>query len=80
MQVYKLQQQLENPSITYPDYYKLSFHAYDEGNLGWLPAFEAESGTDDMALRAMGYHMTPAQAQDGLRKNAIDAIQVFQLA
>lgn len=34
--------QIQNPSITYPDYYLRSFHAYDNGNLGWEPALEVE--------------------------------------
>ncbi len=34
--------QVQNPNITYPDYYLRSFHAYDEGNLGWEPALEVE--------------------------------------
>ncbi|MEM6450755.1 MAG: class I SAM-dependent methyltransferase [Cyanobacteria bacterium P01_D01_bin.105] len=39
---------IANPNITYPDYYTTSFHAYDEGNLGWLPAMEV-----DVAARAV---------------------------
>ncbi|MFB2920572.1 MULTISPECIES: class I SAM-dependent methyltransferase [Aerosakkonema] len=35
--------EVKNPNITYPDYYLRSFHAYDEGNLGWKPALEVES-------------------------------------
>ncbi len=31
-----------NPAVRYPDYYLKNFHAYDEGNLGWLPAAEEE--------------------------------------
>ncbi|MBD2180664.1 class I SAM-dependent methyltransferase [Planktothrix sp. FACHB-1355] len=34
--------QVQNPHVTYPDYYLHSFHAYDEGNLGWEPALEVE--------------------------------------
>jgi ubiquinone/menaquinone biosynthesis C-methylase UbiE len=34
--------QLKNPKTTYPDYYLTSFHAYDEGNMGWEPAMEVE--------------------------------------
>lgn len=34
--------QLETPDLTYPDYYLTSFHAYDEGNMGWTPAMEVE--------------------------------------
>ena len=29
-------------NFTYPDYYLTSFHAYEEGNLGWTPAMEVE--------------------------------------
>lgn len=34
--------QVQNPRLTYPDYYLRPFHAYDEGNLGWEPALEVE--------------------------------------
>ena len=33
---------VQNPDLVYPDYYTTSFHAYDEGNLGWRPAMEVE--------------------------------------
>jgi ubiquinone/menaquinone biosynthesis C-methylase UbiE len=33
---------VENSTLAYPDYYTTSFHAYDEGNLGWQPAMEVE--------------------------------------
>ncbi|MEB3267923.1 MAG: class I SAM-dependent methyltransferase [Leptolyngbya sp.] len=33
---------VQNPDLVYPDYYVTSFHAYEEGNLGWLPAMEVE--------------------------------------
>ncbi len=32
--------QVQNPQLTYPDYYLRSFHAYEEGNLNWEAAFE----------------------------------------
>lgn len=35
----------------YPPYYRVRFHAYDEGNLCWEAAYEAESATYAMALR-----------------------------
>jgi ubiquinone/menaquinone biosynthesis C-methylase UbiE len=35
-------QAVQNPTLQYPDYYLRSFHAYEEGNLGWLPATEVE--------------------------------------
>jgi len=33
---------VQNLTLTYPDYYVTSFHAYSEGNLGWEPALEVE--------------------------------------
>lgn len=44
-------EQIVNNSITYPDYYQVPFHAYEQGNLCWPAAFEAESATYSMALR-----------------------------
>ncbi|MFM6899513.1 MAG: methyltransferase domain-containing protein [Microcystis panniformis] len=38
-------QAVENPDLVYPEYYVCSFHAYEKGNLDWLPAFEVESAT-----------------------------------
>ena len=43
--------QIVNTNITYPDYYQVPFHAYNEGNLCWPAALEAESATYAMALR-----------------------------
>jgi ubiquinone/menaquinone biosynthesis C-methylase UbiE len=34
--------QVQKVDLNYPDYYVTSFHAYDEGNLGWEPALEVE--------------------------------------
>lgn len=34
--------QVQKPELQYPEYYVRSFHAYDEGNLGWEPAIEVE--------------------------------------
>lgn len=45
---------IANPSITYPAYYTTSFHAYNEGNLGWLPAMEV-----DVAARAVHARIWP---------------------
>ena len=39
---------IANPNVQYPPYYTTKFHAYDEGNLGWLPAMEV-----DVAARAV---------------------------
>ena len=35
--------QVQNPQLTYPDYYVCSFHAYEKGNLSWDAALEVES-------------------------------------
>lgn len=34
---------IQNPDLSYPDYYTTSFHAYDQGNLSWQAAWEVES-------------------------------------
>lgn len=47
--VYKELESIQNPSLVYPDYYLNPFHAYDEGNLSWLAAAEAEAATMSMA-------------------------------
>lgn len=60
--------QITNPSIIYPDYYQVPFHAYDEGNLCWQAAFEAESATYAMALRVWPQEpLTWQVAQERLR-------------
>ncbi|NEQ96767.1 MAG: methyltransferase domain-containing protein [Cyanothece sp. SIO2G6] len=33
---------LRNDRLVYPDYYLNPFHAYDEGNMGWVPALEVD--------------------------------------
>jgi ubiquinone/menaquinone biosynthesis C-methylase UbiE len=33
---------ITNPQVEYPEYYLTSFHAYNEGNMGWMPAMEVE--------------------------------------
>lgn len=60
--------EVTNPAVTYPDYYKVPFHAYDEGNLCWKAAFEAEPATYSMALRVWPKEeITWQEAQDRLR-------------
>ncbi len=50
-EVKKILPEITNPQIVYPDYYKQPFHAYEDGNLCWKAAFEAESATYSMGLR-----------------------------
>ncbi len=67
-EVKSLLEEITNPNITYPDYYLVPFHAYDEGNLCWQAAFEADSATQSMALRVWkGENLTPEAAQNRLR-------------
>lgn len=62
--------QIQNPAVTYPDYYQVPFHAYDAGNLCWQAAFEAESATYSMALRVWPDEaLTWQAAQDRLRSS-----------
>ena len=57
-----LQAKLVDPAVlaVVPDYYNVAFHAYDEGNLNWLAAEEAESATYSMACRVW-----PAEVKAG---------------
>ena len=67
-----LRQQVENPALVYPDYYLTSFHAYDEGNLGWLPATELE-----VAARAVHAKIWPEAKERGdqkLRDSFLDVV------
>ena len=51
-----------------PDYYVARFHAYEQGNLCWQAAAEAEQATDAMALRVWpDQQLTPSAAQRMLR-------------
>ncbi|WP_416669545.1 class I SAM-dependent methyltransferase [Egbenema bharatensis] len=60
--------QVTNPSVPYPDYYQVPFHAYEQGNLCWDAAFEAEPATHAMALRVWKNEpLTWQEAQDRLR-------------
>ena len=43
--------QVTDDGISYPSYYTLPFHAYNEGNLCWLAAYEAAPATYAMGLR-----------------------------
>jgi ubiquinone/menaquinone biosynthesis C-methylase UbiE len=59
---------LTNPSVAYPDYYHVPFHAYPEGNLCWQAAFEAAPATYAMALRVWPREaLTWQAAQERLR-------------
>jgi ubiquinone/menaquinone biosynthesis C-methylase UbiE len=59
---------LTHSSLPYPDYYQVPFHAYDDGNLCWLAAFEAAPATYSMALRVWpDENLSYQEAQERLR-------------
>jgi ubiquinone/menaquinone biosynthesis C-methylase UbiE len=68
-----IQEQLSaiaNSGITYPDYYNVPFHAYEQGNLCWLAAFEAAPATYSMALRVWpNENLSWESAQNRLRSS-----------
>jgi SAM-dependent methyltransferase len=66
-----------NPSAAVPAYYRARFHAYDQGNLCWAAACEAEQATDSMALRVWPEEpdLAPDQAQRRLRSAIFNAIE-----
>ncbi len=51
---------IQNPTLQYPAYYTTSFHAYDEGNLGWPPAMEVE-----VAAKAVHAKLWPGAGATG---------------
>ena len=62
------QSELTTPGLVPPDYYCARFHAYEQGNLCWQAAAEAEQATDAMALRIWPEEtLTPLIAQTRLR-------------
>ena len=77
VQIRELRAELEDPTVHYPDYYVQPFHAYEEGNLNWLAAFEVESATYSMALRTFpSQGLSPDQAQRRLRDGIHGALRV----
>ncbi|MBK1989101.1 class I SAM-dependent methyltransferase [Sphaerospermopsis aphanizomenoides BCCUSP55] len=59
--------QVQNPQLTYPDYYVTSFHAYETGNLSWQAAFEVESAAH--AVHAKIWQDFEAQGDAKLRQS-----------
>lgn len=52
--------EIQNNHFQYPDYYLRPFHAYAEGNLGWLPAVEVE-----VAAKAVHARIWPEAGAQG---------------
>ncbi|PSC69467.1 methyltransferase type 11 [Micractinium conductrix] len=60
-----------DPTVEYPSYYKVPFHAYPEGNLGWSPAMEmtvAAKSVHSVVYDPTGKQLDP-QGDDNLRSS-----------
>lgn len=69
---------ITNPEVVYPDYYRVPFHAYPEGNLCWQAALEAPSATYAMALRVWkGEDLTWEAAHNRLRNNFYQVLSQY---
>lgn len=78
-QLQGLFEQVEDKDVLYPDYFTQPFHGYDEGNMNWLAAFEAEPATYSMAMRVWKDEvgLQPVVAQDRLRDTAFDMVKGY---
>ncbi|XP_037448163.1 uncharacterized protein LOC119317766 [Triticum dicoccoides] len=77
--VYEVFERIRDPDIVYPDYYLSPFHAYDEGNLSWLAAAEAEAATLSIAKRAIPEATSIEEANQIVRGNWMNAIEEHHL-
>ncbi|HIK05697.1 MAG TPA: class I SAM-dependent methyltransferase [Trichormus sp. M33_DOE_039] len=66
--------QVQNPQVTYPDYYVTSFHGYEQGDLCWLAAFELEVAA--RAVHAKIWPETEAEGDAKLRQSYHDIVKV----
>ncbi|HLP89001.1 MAG TPA: class I SAM-dependent methyltransferase [Nostocaceae cyanobacterium] len=66
--------QVQNPQINYPEYYFRSFHAYENGNLSWHPAFELEVAAK--TVHASIWPATGAKGDAMLRQSYHDILKV----
>ncbi len=65
---------ITNPNLVYPDYYQVPFHAYEQGNLCWKAAFEAESATYSMGLRVWKNEQLTWQAAHHRLRNSFHQV------
>lgn len=63
---------IQHPNLVYPNYYTTSFHAYEEGNLGWQPAMEVEVAAQ--AVHARIWPEAGAQGDAKLRQSYHDVL------
>ena len=71
---------ITNPAVEYPDYYRVPFHAYAEGNLCWIAAFEAESATHAMALRVWPWEKLSWQTAQARLRSSFHQVLAEQIA
>ncbi|KAJ1258889.1 hypothetical protein BS78_10G110500 [Paspalum vaginatum] len=77
--VYEMFERIRDPNLVYPDYYLSPFHAYDEGNLSWLAAAEAEPATMSIAKRAIPEATSIEEANRIVRGSWLNAIEEHHL-
>lgn len=65
--------EVQNPQLTYPDYYLRSFHAYESGNLCWDAALEVESAA--RAVHAKIWSDAGAKGDSWLRQSYHDVLK-----
>jgi ubiquinone/menaquinone biosynthesis C-methylase UbiE len=64
---------VENPQLSYPDYYLTSFHAYETGNMSWQAAFEVEPAA--YAVHAKIWQGAEAEGDVRLRQSYHDILK-----
>mmetsp|Transcript_5164 Transcript_5164/g.14839 ORF Transcript_5164/g.14839 Transcript_5164/m.14839 type:complete len:372 (-) Transcript_5164:486-1601(-) len=76
----QLKREVELPGISYPDYYLQEFHAYEEGNLNWMAAFEVEPATEVTYVNAWKAEKTlpVMEARQRMRGGFVSALQDFR--
>lgn len=75
----RIYEQVKNPSVAYPDYYRQEFHGYSDGNLNWLAAYEVEPATYAMALRIWRTEedLKPDVAHERMRNGVYEAVDAY---
>ncbi|MCY7334326.1 MAG: class I SAM-dependent methyltransferase [Pseudanabaena sp. CAN_BIN31] len=66
---------VQNPNLKYPEYYLKPFHAYSEGNLGWMPATEVEVAAYAVHSRIWKDDKPPVEGDARLRQSYLDILQ-----
>ncbi|HEY9860280.1 MAG TPA: class I SAM-dependent methyltransferase [Candidatus Obscuribacterales bacterium] len=64
---------VQNPHLSYPDYYVRSFHAYEQGNLTWEAAMEVEVAA--YAVHATIWPEAGAKGDTKLRQSYLDVLK-----